>query len=408
METNLKIVLELLGLKPAEFKNKVIVITGAGGGIGLQMARGFAMLGGKVVIAEINETDQAVESAIRSESGQAHYVQTDVSDPASVAHLANETHHNFGPVDILINNAIRCPVARVMEMDLNTWDQVMAVNLRGAFLTCKAFLPDMLARRSGTIINMISADAMPGLSAYFASKQGIVGFSQSLDLEVESTNIRVIPFGPGMVDTPGIRQAAPSLAPLLGLTEAQFLTTPLHAAYEGLMPPEHAAAAAIYLAARLADEFHGQVITGYEVLERVGFLKTFLPDPVPAAIVSKEMVDGVSIVEKLGTILRETELEFNKLPAFIRPMARAGFKSKSGQSLVDWQRTVQELAAAMKEGKCQARPDLAVKLEKLSLYYRVVPRETARFTKDASFLDQVNLISQDRMAVIKSLIRSLG
>ncbi len=119
---------------------------------------------------------------------------------------------------------------------------------------------------------MVSAEAMPGLSAYIASKQGIVGFSQSLDLEVEASNIQVIAFAPGMVDTPGIRASAPALAPLLGMTEEQFLTTPLHAAYDGLMPPEHAGVATVYLVARLAKEAHGQVINGYEVLEKAGVL----------------------------------------------------------------------------------------------------------------------------------------
>jgi NAD(P)-dependent dehydrogenase (short-subunit alcohol dehydrogenase family) len=406
----MKQLLDQLGLAQDEFENKVIVITGAGRGIGLQIAHAFAILGAKVVIAEQSEAGKSVEASIRAEGGTALFIQTDVSDSGSIANLAKETHDQFGPVDILVNNAIQCPVAKVMEMDEKVWDQVMAVNLRGTFLTCKAFLADMLTRKSGIIINMISAEAMPGLSAYIASKQGIVGFSQSLDLEVEAANIQVIPFGPGMVDTPGIRLSAPALAPLLGMTKEQFLATPLHAAYDGLMPAEHAGAATVYLAARLAQEFHGQTITGYDVLEKAGLLKTWLPDSGPMErIPPKEIeMDCLAAIEKLKAIFQETDAEFSKLPAFIRPMARAGFKSKSGLSLADWQKTIAQLASEMETGRINSRSNLPASLGRLINYYRDVPKETARFSKDAEFLQQVSETSRERIAVIETLIHSLG
>jgi NAD(P)-dependent dehydrogenase (short-subunit alcohol dehydrogenase family) len=124
----------------------VIVVTGAGRGIDLQVARAFAFLGGKVVIAELNEPGKQVEEEIWAEGGKAIYIQTDVSDSVSVTHLAQEAHKQFGPVDIQVNNAIRCPVELVKDMAESLWDQVIAVNLRGTFLIFKAFLPDMLAR----------------------------------------------------------------------------------------------------------------------------------------------------------------------------------------------------------------------------------------------------------------------
>lgn len=409
METNLQNVLASFGLLPNEFKNKVIVITGAGSGIGFQTARAFAILGGKVVIAEQKDTGMAAEEMIRAEGGSALFIQTDVSESASIARLVQQTHEQFDPVDVLVNNAIRCPVAKVMEMDEKLWDQVIAVNLRGTFLTSKAFLPDMLARGGGTIINMVSVDAMPGLSAYIASKQGIVGFSQSLALEVERSGIQVIPFAPGMVDTPGIRQSAPALAPLLGMTQEQFLSTPLHAAYEGLMPPEHAGAATVYLAARLANEFHGQVINGYEVLEKAGFLKvplaeTAVPQEIPARSSS---ADILATIKQLEFIFTETENEFNKLPVFIRPMARAGFKSKSGQSLADWQRSLTLLRTETEAGQVSTQTTLPALLHRLIVYYRDVPKETARFTKDAGFLRQVKETSLERIIVIERLIQCM-
>jgi NAD(P)-dependent dehydrogenase (short-subunit alcohol dehydrogenase family) len=392
------LLLQDLRLRPGRFEGKVIVVTGAGRGIGEQAARAFALLGAKVIIAELSADGQAVAQAIQATGGQALFVQTDVSDAASVAELARITHEQFGPADILVNNAIRCPFAPMSELSVELWDQVIAVNLRGTFLVTKAFLSDMLTRKSGTIINMVSTDAMPGLAAYIASKQGILGFSQTLALEAGPQGVFVIPFGPGMVDTPGIRGVADRLAPQLGLTREQFLNMSLHSAYDGLMPPEHAGAATAYLASELAEEFHGQSVTGYEVLERAGLLKTSLPaaegsHPAPAA------GDIAGLAEKLAGILAETEAEFGKLPAFIRPMAKNGFKNKAGMSLADWQRT----AAALRTAAPQ--PGLAAQLEKLIAYFRDVPKETARFTKDEEFLREVQQTSQERIAVIESLIK---
>jgi NAD(P)-dependent dehydrogenase (short-subunit alcohol dehydrogenase family) len=409
MDINLPALLEQLNLEKGIFQNKVIVVTGAGRGIGLQTCQAFALLGGQVVMAEIDPEGKDAAEKIQSESGKAIYIQTDVSDVASVARLVKETHQQLGPVDIIINNAIRCPVAKVIEMDEALWDSVISVNLRGTFLVSKAFLPDMLSRKSGVIVNMVSAEAMPGLSAYIASKQGIVGFSQSLDLEVEDANIQVIPFGPGMVDTPGIRASASTLAPLLGMTEEQFLTTPLHASYDGLMPPEHAGAAVVYLVAKLAKELHGQVVTGYDVLETAGLLKVQGYEQAEANEPSQSpaSVNAFDTIEQLDNILLETSEELNKLPAFIRPIARSGFKSKSGQNITDWQRSLLLLRSEMETGRPFSQTNLPVLLRRLIVYYRDVPKETARFTKDVDFLRQVGETSQRRVDIIERLIRLL-
>jgi NAD(P)-dependent dehydrogenase (short-subunit alcohol dehydrogenase family) len=428
-----------LNLAANFFSGQVVVVTGAGRGIGKEVARAFAGLGARVVIAELTSDGQAAAEQILAEGGQALFVPTDVSDPVQVARLAEQAHQAFGPVDVLVNNAIRCPFALVAEMEVDLWDQVMAVNLRGTFLTSKVFLPEMLARRQGTIINMVSTDAMPGLAAYIASKQGIVGFSQTLDAEVTAQGVRVIPFGPGMVDTPAIRAVAPILAPRLGLTEAEFMGMSLHPAFNGLMPADYAGAATVYLAAALADEFHGQVVNGYEVLERAGLIQpAAVPLPpapesgqserasTPAAVGIRPDIDHADAAEQtaqaakaaqdVAAIITQTEAEFNKLPIFVRPMARAGFKSKSGLSINDWQRALAGLLAGLQEradggaaaglGAQVAR--LAPLWDKLVAYYQGVPAETARFTRDTAFLQEVAHTSAEREAAIRGLEHLLG
>jgi len=364
------------------------------------------------VLAELSaQSGPAAEAAIRAEGGQARWVQTDVSDAAAVARLAQAVLASAGGCDVLVNNAMRCPVAGVAEMSTELWDSVIAVNLRGTFLVTRAFLNAMVARGSGVILNMVSTDAMPGLSAYIASKQGIEGFSQSLALEVGQSGVKVIPFGPGMVDTPGIRGVADDLAPRLGLSREQFLKLSLHAAYDGLMPAEHAGAAAAYLALRLAGEFHGTAVNGYEVLERAGVLAS---DPViaaavnaPAAVAPDEGKNLDDLVETLVRILADSAQEFEKLPVFVRPIARSGFKGKAGMSMDDWQRAL--VGVHHKTGGLAPaeREAWRGRLEKLAGYYRGVPGETARFTRDAEMLRQTSELCAQRVDVIERLREGL-
>jgi len=390
-----------MNLNPQTFSNQVIVVTGAGRGIGYQTARAFAHLGAKVVLAELSEQGLHAQNTIQAEGGIAHFVKTDVSSQVSVEQLVEQTNETYGPVDVLVNNAITIQQVKVIDMSTETWDHTIAVNLRGTFLTCRAFLPEMLERDCGVILNMISTDAMPGLSAYIASKQAITGFTQSLALELVQTGIKAIPFGPGMVDTPGIRSIASDLAPLLDLTTEQFLTLSLHADYDGLMPPEHAAAAAVYLTVHLAEEFNGQVVNGYEVLERAGVLKTresLQPDP---DITKKHRQADIKILfQQLSQILIETEAEFNKLPIFARPLARNGFKNKSGMSLTDWQRFTANLIS----GESAIPENMPRRLEALATYFSEVPMETARFTKDEATLKTVTKTAHSRLNIVQDLV----
>jgi hypothetical protein len=217
-----------------------------------------------------------------------------------------------------------------------------------------------------------------------------------------------------MVDTPAIRGVAGKLAPLLGVSEEGFLHLSLHPAYEGLMPPEHAGAATAYLALRLAAEFHGQPVNGYEVLERAGLLAPLeipAPLPIPAAAARPAASAYGSLVQpirKLGLLLEETGQEFERLPIFVRPMARGGFKSKTGQSLEDWKRSVESL---VKRSDPPAPAEAAAwksRLDLLAEYFENLPRETARFTRDADLLTQVAEISRERIEIIRQIQAGLG
>jgi NAD(P)-dependent dehydrogenase (short-subunit alcohol dehydrogenase family) len=385
------------------------------------------------VIAELADSGQEVEQAVREAGGAARWVKTDVSSETDIARLAQATRGAYGPADIVINNAILCPPVSVMDMDVALWDKVVAVNLRGTFLMCKAFLPEMVARQRGTIVNMISTDAMPYLAAYIATKQGIAAFSQSLAGEVGESGVRVIALAPGFVDTPGLRGAAQGLGPRMGLTEDEFMKLSFHPAYAEAMPAGDAAAATAYLIAELAEAYHGEQVTGYTILERAGFLRpsgnltaaaaktasaTTSHAPAVAAPGRAEAVIQARVTcEQIAKMLAETEAEFAKLPVFVRPMANQGFRGKAGQSLRDWARTAADLTALMDRlpgGDQATLADLRARLPKLqemsgklTTYYRDVPAETARFTKDAELLKQIEMRTRQRVDLIGQWVKAL-
>jgi NAD(P)-dependent dehydrogenase (short-subunit alcohol dehydrogenase family) len=426
IQTSMSHAIEAAGLPPDAFRDELAVVTGAGQGIGRQTARTLASLGAQVVLAELSAGGAEAAAEIAAAGGRAHFIQTDVSDEASVAALFSELKA-FRPVSLLLNNAAYEPVAGVLELPVAAWDRALGVNLRGAFLTCRAVLPAMVAQGRGTIINLVSAEAMPGMAAYIASKQGLVGLTQSLAAEVGEQGIRVVALAPGMVDTPGLRAVAARLAPRLGMTPEQFLAVSLHAAYDGLMPVRHAAAAVAFLAARLAETYHGQVVTGYTVLEQAGLIA---PPPIPGTSGPMRRPErhggapstdraarlrrALDLAQQLQTSLIQTDAEFDRLPIFARPLAHGGFQSKTGRRLQDGLKAVGKLTEQLQRmqsyhavGDAEYAvdlPRLTDWLTRLAAYYDDVPAQTARFTRDAATLEAVAHQSGERAAVARQLL----
>jgi NAD(P)-dependent dehydrogenase (short-subunit alcohol dehydrogenase family) len=185
---------------------KVVIVTGAGSGIGRGTAKLLASEGAKVVIAEINEAGGLnTLDEIRSAGGAAQFIRTDVADESSVQRMVEEAVAVFGSIYGLVNNAGIDFSAELSAMQAAEWDRVLSVNLRSVFLCSRAALPHMRRNGRGSIVNIASVHAnfgFEGYAAYDASKGGIVALTRTTALENGPFQIRANSICPGYIDTP--------------------------------------------------------------------------------------------------------------------------------------------------------------------------------------------------------------
>lgn len=187
------------------FENKIVIITGAGRGIGRQIALRFSAEGARVMIADLSEDHaRAVAAEIAAAGGKAEAMRVDVGDAASVTAMVGTTCEKFGRVDILVNNAGIGSNQSVLEMSVEEWERNLRVNLTGTFLCAQAAGRVMVAQGAGRIINIASISGQRGgvgRAAYGAAKAGVILLTRVMAVELASQGVLVNAIAPGPVDT---------------------------------------------------------------------------------------------------------------------------------------------------------------------------------------------------------------
>lgn len=200
----------------AVMDGRVAIVTGGGGGIGERYCRGLAAEGARVVVADIVE--DGARRVAGDIGGLACYV--DVADERSVAAMVADTMAAYGRVDVLINNAATFaqlvnPRKNFDEIPVDEWDRVMAVNVRGTWLCCKAVAPVMRQQRSGVIINISSGTifgGQTGFAHYVTSKAAVWGLARVLARELGEYGVRVNTITPGLTSSEVVREVYPAEA----------------------------------------------------------------------------------------------------------------------------------------------------------------------------------------------------
>jgi 3-hydroxybutyrate dehydrogenase len=210
-------------------QGKTAVVTGSTSGIGLAIAQAFSAVGMNVMLNGFGPADEvaALRRQIELDYGiQTDYSAADMSKPAEIVALMDQTASRFGPVDVLVNNAGIQHVEAIETFPAAKWEAILAINLSAAFYAAQRVLPAMKERKWGRIINIASAHALvasPFKSAYVAAKHGVVGLTKTIALETAEFGITANAICPGYVLTPLVQKQIPETARARMLTEEQVI-----------------------------------------------------------------------------------------------------------------------------------------------------------------------------------------
>jgi 3-oxoacyl-[acyl-carrier protein] reductase len=241
-----------------DLDGRTVIITGGGKGIGKVYAEEFARAGARVVTADIDgAAAKSVAESIRAEGLQALGLATDIADAGATEAMAKAALDQFGSIDVLVNNASLMsvlPRGSWLEISVDDWDRVMAVNLRGMFLSCRAVFPAMKAQQHGKIVNISSSrvwEGTPNRLHYTTSKAGVIGFTRALAHEVGEFGITVNAVTPG--NTMSETQVQSSSDNYLAMRIAGR-------ALARAQVPEDLVGTVMFLASRASDFMTGQTI----------------------------------------------------------------------------------------------------------------------------------------------------
>ncbi len=418
-----------MGLPKDALAGKVAVVTGAGRGIGKDLALDLAWLGARIVIAEISPAGAEVEAQIHSMGGEAVYIQTDLADKSSVSALAGQTLAQFGRVDILVNNAAAVKTGSLLELPLSAWDHIYAVNARAVVQLTQAFLPGMLERLNGVVVMVASAEGIAYQAPYSFTKVGQQSMAISLAGELGAdSGVSVFVFAPGMVDTPAVQEYVRELAPRYDMTFEEFTHMGANPGYDGLMPAEHCAAGFAYDIVH-AQELHGQIADAFQPLARLGLLNvtekeashhapaapaaTSEPEPAqPGSIPPAELAQGVLAV------LQTVDREYNELDIFRRGWVTRDFQKNTGMSVKDWLETASNLVNELdllvhSPNSLEAQairgkfPWLKDRLIRLAAFFRKNQNDARGYIRDPEQLTLALEALEQRESVVRALIAAL-
>ncbi len=238
------------------FQGRVTVITGGGSGLGRVLALRFAAEGAAVIVADVvGERATAVAGEISEAGGRSLAQTADVTDAGDVEAMVETSREAFGPVEILVNNAAKATDADFLDLSAETWDNDVAITLKGPFLCSQGVLPDMTQNKSGVILNIASVNALTyfGNEAYSAAKAGILSLTRSLAVRYGPFGVRVNAIAPGTLRTPAWEQRRQENPEIL---ERMAKWYPLGRVGE----PEDVAGAALFLASDEAAWISGAVL----------------------------------------------------------------------------------------------------------------------------------------------------
>ena len=378
-------IISQLGLNPDALLGETVIVTGAGGGIGYEAARALLWLGANVVIAEINQQNgRMAEVTFEKEFGKEHvlFVTTDVGDEASVRELYKLSVLAFGKVDMVINNATIAVLGNVVDVPIESWDKSYHVNLRGPVLMAKTFLPDMVKRNHG-VFACVSSTGTAFLGGYETFKAAQVHLANTLDAELEGTNVIAYTIGPGLVPTETASKAIGQLAPQMGMSVEKFFEM-----NKGAVLSVEEAGVGFALSVLFAEKFRGQEISSMQALKAANInFGSGEEKKASAEMSSERRKQAQALCEAVLLTLREQSEGWKSRSLFERQWVIRDFKKTAGMPVEEWLSSLERLDESLRgEGAITL-----LSLDKLAGYYEHLAELAKGYEKDAAKLEE-NLV----------------
>jgi NAD(P)-dependent dehydrogenase (short-subunit alcohol dehydrogenase family) len=371
-----------LGLKPDALQGETVIVTGAGGGIGYEAARALLWLGANVVIAEINQQNgHMAEVTLEKEFGKDRvlFVPTDVGDETSVRELYKLSILAFGNVDAIINNATIAVLGNVVDVPIEQWDKSYHVNLRGPVLMARMFLPDMIKRDHG-VFACVSSTGTAFLGGYETFKAAQVHLANTLDAELEGTNVIAYTIGPGLVPTETASNAVSQLAVQMGMGVEQFFEM-----NKGAVLSVEEAGVGFALSVLFAGKFRGQEISSIQAIKAANINFSGGEEKKEAGGISSEMRKQAQVLcEAVLATLKDQSEGWKSRSLFERQWVIRDFKKTAGMPIEEWLSSLEELDKSLRsEGAIKPLP-----LDKLAGYYEHLAELAKGYEKDAAKLEE--------------------
>jgi NAD(P)-dependent dehydrogenase (short-subunit alcohol dehydrogenase family) len=393
-------------------KGEVVVVTGAGRGIGFEAARALVWLGANVVVAEIDEkSGKAAEDALNMEfgAGKALFAKADIGNDTDIDRLAEVTAQRFGKVDVVLNNATVFPMGAIKDAAVDSWDFSYRVNLRGPVLLAKKFLPSMLQRGHGVFVCVSSSGAAPFMGPYEVFKTAQLELANTLSAEVEGTGVYAFTIGPGISKTPGFLEGGAKVASLMGMSLDELFELNKNAQ----ISPE-AAGVGFALAIAQAQRYHGQETSSIQVLReaKISFEEdeaqeqtTSTPQPQTQIEKPKQAQNVDELYQAVHKTFMEQSEGWKKRNLFERQWVARDFKKNTGMSIDEMQTTMKALGDSLKAKTSAAQFIEAV--NKVAGYYAHQQEQLRGFEKNPQKLAENLKITEGWIEDAKALAKAL-
>lgn len=354
-------------LKEDSLKGKTVLLTGGGGGIGFEAARALVYLGATVIIAEIDkQKGQHAERALQSEfgSGHAYFFAADIGKESDIDKLARFINKKFGTLDVIFNNATITPLGEVHKIGIANWDKSYAVNLRSTVLLLEAFLPDMKARDSGTIVFVPSSGAAPYMGAYEVFKTAQVELCNTLSGELEGTQIITYSIGPGLVKTATALKGFATVSELMGISVDAFI-----ALNEKHMLDAETAGAGFAASVAMAQKYNGKEVSSIQVLLDAEILGSAEKTPTALDLSDDAKASLSAAIAAVSATYDEQYAGWQIRNVFERQWVFRDFKKSTGLSTDQMKNELANLLALTKSGNWSGIGSTIELLSKLKAYY---------------------------------------